>query len=79
MNPLILRELAKEFFPFIFLVEYEFPRAMTETILQLTYVNVLFAVKLDNERAFPRHFQDFLEFWKLSNKIDGSLAENGEY
>jgi hypothetical protein len=44
MNPLILRELAKEFFPFIFLVEYEFPRAMTETFLLLTYVNVFFAV-----------------------------------
>jgi hypothetical protein len=74
-----LRKLAKEFFPFIFLVEYEFPCAMTETILLLTYVNVFFAVILDYERAFSRLFQNFLEFWELSNKIDGRLTENGGY
>ena len=79
MDPLILGELAKEFFPFIFLVEYEFPCAVTETILLLTYVNVIFAVILYYEWAFLWHFQDFLEFWKLSNKIDGRLAENGRY
>ena len=42
MHNLIVRELAKEFFSVIFLVEYEFSRAVPETILLLTYVNVIF-------------------------------------
>jgi hypothetical protein len=44
MHKLIVRELAKEFFSLIFLVEYDFTRAVPATILLLTYVNVIFIV-----------------------------------
>jgi hypothetical protein len=45
MRHLILRELAKKFFfTFSFLVEYDLPCAISEAILLLTNVNVIFIV-----------------------------------
>jgi len=44
MHHLILRELAKKFIILIFLGEYEFPCAISETILLLTNVNIIFIV-----------------------------------
>ena len=44
MRHLIPRELAKKFIILIFLGEYEFPCAISETILLLTNVNIIFIV-----------------------------------
>ena len=44
MRHLILRELAKKFVFLIFLGKYELPCAISETILLLTNVNVIFIV-----------------------------------
>jgi hypothetical protein len=44
MRHLILRELAKKFFILILLGKYELPCAISETILLLTNVNIIFIV-----------------------------------
>ena len=79
MHLLTVRELAKEIFYGIFLFEYEFPRAMQATILLLTYVNIIYIDYFDYKWPCPLNFKDLLEFRKLSDEINGSVAKNGEF
>jgi hypothetical protein len=74
MNFLATRELAEIFFGDMLLVKYELSYSMPETILHLTYVNVIIGVCLYFERKFALYFQTFLEFRKVSDKIYGCLA-----
>ena len=56
MYRITVRELAKEIFYGTFLSVYVFSRAMSPTILQLTYVNLIYIGYIDYEWPSPVSF-----------------------